>query len=445
MKKEPSTVSGKLKRYAKVSKTVGSVTTKIAGRKLIGKNDEKKNADLIFNALGGLKGPLMKVAQLLSTIPDALPKGYSEKLQQLQADAPSMGWLFVKRRMSNELGKNWIKKFKRFEKNAIKAASLGQVHRACINKQTLACKLQYPDMLSVVNADLRQIKLIFSLYKTWDKTINTSDIYDEISVRLLEELDYEREQKNMLLYAKILSKEKQINVPIPIKTHSTKRLITMTWLDGEPLMLYKKSKSHVKNEIALALFKAWYIPFYRYGIIHGDPHPGNYQVNYHKGSVKINLLDFGCIRVFSPKFVKGVIDLYKAMRDDNNALAVEAYKAWGFKKLSNEVIDVLNMWANYVYGPLLVDKKRFIQNKNTGKNGKDIAKEVYKKLKKLGGVTPPREFVLIDRAAVGLGSVFMHLNAKLNWHQLLEEMIENFDENTLKIKQEKVLKEVGLK
>ena len=209
MKKEPSTVSGKLKRYAKVSKTVGSVTTKIAGRKLIGKNDEIKNADLIFNALGGLKGPLMKVAQLLSTIPDALPKGYSEKLQQLQADAPSMGWLFVKRRMSNELGKNWIKKFKRFEKNAIKAASLGQVHRACINKQTLACKLQYPDMLSVVNADLHQIKLIFSLYKTWDKTINTSDIYDEISVRLLEELDYEREQKNMLLYSKILSKEKQ--------------------------------------------------------------------------------------------------------------------------------------------------------------------------------------------------------------------------------------------
>ena len=70
---------------------------------------------------------------------------------------------------------------------------------------------------------------------------------------------------------------------------------------------------------------------------------------------------------------------------------------------------------------------------------------LYKKLKKLGGVTPPKEFVLIDRAAVGLGSVFMHLNAKLNWHQLLEEMIENFDENTLKIKQEKVLKEVGLK
>ena len=445
MKKEPATISGKFKRYAQVTQKVGSVTSKIAGRKLIGKNDEQKNADLIFDALGGLKGPLMKVAQFLSTIPDALPDGYSEKLQQLQADAPSMGWLFVKRRMSNELGQDWINKFKKFEKNAVKAASLGQVHKAWIGNKILACKLQYPDMLSVVNADLRQIKLIFSLYKTWDKTINTEDIFDELSVRLLEELDYKREQKNMLLYSKILSREKQINVPIPIKSHSTERLITMTWLNGKPLMSYKSAKPNIKNQIALALFKAWYVPFYQYGIIHGDPHPGNYQVDDNKELIKINLLDFGCIRIFSPQFVSGVIDLYKAMRDGNRELAIEAYKAWGFKRLSDDVIDILNVWANYIYGPLLEDKKRFIQNKNSGKNGKDLAKKVYKKLKRLGGVTPPKEFVLIDRAAVGLGSVFMHLNAKLNWHHLVEDMIKDFDQEILKKRQDKVLKEVGLK
>ena len=106
---------------------------------------------------------------------------------------------------------------------------------------------------------------------------------------------------------------------------------------------------------------------------------------------------------------------------------------------------ILNVWANYIYGPLLEDKKRFIQNKNSGKNGKDLAKKVYKKLKRLGGVTPPKEFVLIDRAAVGLGSVFMHLNAKLNWHHLVEDMIKDFDQEILKKRQDKVLKEVGLK
>ena len=106
---------------------------------------------------------------------------------------------------------------------------------------------------------------------------------------------------------------------------------------------------------------------------------------------------------------------------------------------------MLNVWAQYIYGPLLEDKIRPIQEKNRNKNGKEIAKKVYKNLKKVGGVKPPREFVLIDRAAVGLGSVFMHLNAQLNWHQLIEEMIENFDQEKLKTRQNKLLKEVGLK
>ena len=445
MKKESSSVSSTLKRYAQVSSKMGSVTTQIAGRKIIGKTNKVKNAELIFEALGGLKGPFMKVAQLLSSIPDAMPKEYSDKLQQLQADAPSMGWLFVRRRMINELGNNWQNKFTKFEKNAVKAASLGQVHKAWVENEKFACKLQYPDMISTVKADLNQIKLIFSIYKSWDKTINTSEIFDELSTRLMEELDYIREQKNMLIYSKMLSKQKSINAPIPLKTHSTERLITMTWLDGRPLMSYKKSKSEIRNKIALELFKAWYIPFYHYGIIHGDPHPGNYQIFENDKSIKINLLDFGCIRVFSPKFVGGVIDLYKAIRDQDRELAINAYKAWGFKKLSKEVIEVLNVWAQYIYGPLLEDKIRPIQEKNRNKNGKEIAKKVYKNLKNAGGVKPPREFVLIDRAAVGLGSVFMHLNAQLNWHQLIEEMIENFDQEKLKTRQNKLLKEVGLK
>ena len=137
--------------------------------------------------------------------------------------------------------------------------------------------------------------------------------------------------------------------------------------------------------------------------------------------------------------------LKKAIRDQDRELAINAYKAWGFKKLSKEVIEVLNVWAQYIYGPLLEDKIRPIQEKNRNKNGKEIAKKVYKNLKKVGGVKPPKEFVLIDRAAVGLGSVFMHLNAQLNWHQLIEEMIENFDQEKLKTRQNKLLKEVGLK
>ena len=445
MNDNKATLTGKVKRYTNVSSKITSIVARMAGNKIIGNNDINKNADNILNALGGLKGPLMKVAQLLSTIPDAIPKEYAEKLQTLQSEAPSMGWFFVKRRMTGELGVEWLKKFDLFDKQAIKAASLGQVHKAKANGIDVACKLQYPDMASIVDADLKQLKVIFSLYGTWDKTIKTKDIYEELTNRLKEELDYEREQKNMILFYKMLKNEKYIKVPKPVKKLSTDKLLTMTWLEGDSLMNWKKSKPEIKNHIALTLFNAWYIPFYKYGIIHGDPHPGNYQINNNNSNKpSINLLDFGCIRVFPPKFVKAVIDLYIAMRDDNKKLAIKAYEAWGFNNLNKELINVLNIWASYIYGPLLENKKRYIQDPKSLKNGKEIAANVYKELKKLGGVSPPKEFVLIDRAAVGLGSVFMHLNAQLNWHKIIENLIEGFDVKELETKQKDILKKTGV-
>ena len=446
MDKNKPTLTGKVKRYANVSRKITGATARIAGNKIIGSNNLDKNADIILNALGGLKGPLMKVAQLLSTIPDALPKEYADKLQSLQAEAPSMGWFFVKRRMSSELGSDWLSKFDSFERVAKNAASLGQVHKAKINGNEIACKLQYPDMISTVDADLKQLKLIFSLYGTWDKTIKTKDIYNELSERLKEELNYKRELKNMMLFNEMLKDEKYINIPKPIDKLSTNRLLTMSWLNGESFMNWKNSSPKIKNHLALTLFYAWYIPFYKFGIIHGDPHPGNYQVdNSNDDKPKINLLDFGCIRVFPAKFVKGVIDLYIAMRDNNQKLAINAYKSWGFNNLSKDLIKVLNIWALYIYGPLLENKKRQIQDPNADQNGKEVASNVYKELKKLGGVSPPKEFVLIDRAAVGLGSVFMHLNAELNWHKIIEELISNFDEKELNNRQKDIVKKFKIK
>ena len=104
----------------------------------------------------------MKVAQLSATIPDLLPSEYATELTHLQSNAPPMGWLFVKRRMAAELGLHWQKSFKEFGKEASRAASLGQVHKAKLpSGKEVACKLQYPDMMSAVTADLSQLRLIF--------------------------------------------------------------------------------------------------------------------------------------------------------------------------------------------------------------------------------------------------------------------------------------------
>jgi predicted unusual protein kinase regulating ubiquinone biosynthesis (AarF/ABC1/UbiB family) len=443
MADEENSLGGRVRRYARVGTAVGGLAARLGAERVLGiRMDRERHAADLRAALGGLKGPLMKVAQLMSTIPDALPEAYVKELIQLQSNAPSMGWPFVKRRMASELGPDWQSRFREFSREAAAAASLGQVHRAVgLDGRRLACKLQYPDMQSAVEADLRQLRLIFSVYERYDRAISTRQIHAEIAARLREELDYEREAKHMRLYGLMLAREKGVHVPEPVAELSTKRLLTMTWLDGIKLLEVAKDPVERRNTVAYNMFRAWYVPFYEYGVIHGDPHLGNYTVRPDGG---VNLLDFGCIRVFQPKFVQGVIDLYYALERGDQKLAVHAYETWGFNDLSKELIAVLNRWAAFVYAPLMEDRPRLIEETNSGVYGRTVAEKVHGDLRRLGGVTPPREFVLMDRAAIGLGSVFLHLKAEVNWHRLFHELIRDFDAKVLAKRQAAALKTAGV-
>ena len=433
-----------MRRYAQVSTAMGGLAARLAGERYFGLNlDRERHAAELKAALGGIKGPLMKVAQLLATIPDGLPKEYVQELTQLQANAPAMGWPFVRRRMAGELGTDWETRFRDFAKTAARAASLGQVHRATAHDgRPLACKLQYPDMASAVEADLRQLKFAMSLYERYDRAVTTAEIHAEIADRLREELDYQREAAHMRLYGEILRGEPCVAVPTPLPDLSSRRLLTMIWLDGSPILDAARTTSLAeRNEIAQRMFRIWYVPFYYYGVIHGDPHLGNYTVAPDR---TVNLLDFGCIRVFHASFVRGVIDLYHALQRDDRDLAVHAYRSWGFGNLSREMIEVLNRWALFVYGPLLDDRKRLIQEKRSGAYGASVAESVHRDIRRLGGVRPPREFVFMDRAAIGLGSVFMHLKAEINWYRLFHELIDDFDEAVLVARQTSALAAAGV-
>jgi len=435
-------LGGRVRRYARVGRAVGGLAARLAGERYLGvKIDRERHASDLRDALGGLKGPLMKVAQIMSTVPDMLPAEYVAELATLQSDAPPMGWLFVRRRMAAELGPDWEKKFRSFPHEAAAAASLGQVHKAIgLDGRVLACKLQYPAMGSAVEADLRQLRLIFALYRRYDRAIDPSHIHAEIAARLREELDYALESAHMLLYRDMLAKEDGVYVPEPVPSLSTKRLLTMTWLEGKRLLEVKDRPAAFRNKVANNMFRAWYVPFYEYGVIHGDPHLGNYSV---RADGSVNLIDFGCIRIFPPHFVEGVIDLYNALDRGDEDLAVHAYKTWGFKNLSRETIETLNLWAEFVYAPLLDDRTRRIQD-NEGMYGAEVAGRVHRRLRELGGVTPPREFVLMDRAAIGLGSVFTHLSAEINWHRMFHELIGGFDVKALARRQARALKKAGV-
>ncbi len=450
---ERNRLTGRLGRYARVSTSVGGVAATMARRRLFGgAKVNPADAEALAEALGGLKGPLMKVAQLISTIPDAVPAEYAAELQKLQSEAPPMGWAFVKRRMRAELGAGWQEKFDSFEHAPTAAASLGQVHKArSLDGHDLAVKLQYPDMASAVAADLQQLDFIFSLFRRMDAAIDPSEMKQEIAERLREELDYNLEAAHAKLYRNFFGTDDAlVRVPDVVDELSTSRLLTLGWLDGEKILDFKEESQEVRNRLSTAIFHAWWRPFAHIGVIHGDPHLGNYQVFREDGAPQgqpsgINLLDYGCIRKFPARFVDGVLQLNEGLMKDDEDQIIHAYELWGFENLTKELRDVLNIWARFINGPLLEDKVRAVAaGVNATEYGREQAIMVRKELQRLGPVKIPREFVFMDRAAIGLGGVFLHLRAELNFYQLFQKEIENFDPATLVEKQSKAMADAGL-
>jgi predicted unusual protein kinase regulating ubiquinone biosynthesis (AarF/ABC1/UbiB family) len=258
---------------------------------------------------------------------------------------------------------------------------------------------------------------------------------------LREELDYALEARHMALYRDMLSSEPRISVPEVLPELSTRRLLTMTWLEGEPLLSRSTASRETRAGLAELMFRAWYVPFFEYGVIHGDPHPGNYTVRADGG---LNLLDFGCVRTFPPPLVAAVIDLYNAVRTGDQKLATRAYETWRFRHLTEDVIEALNIWARYLFEPPFEDRRQTLGPLTGEIAGRDTAERVIAELHRAGGVEVPREFVIMDRAAIGLGAVFLRLQAEVNWHRRFNELIANFDVGSLERRQTEMLRRHGL-
>lgn len=442
---ERNRLLGRVGRTARLGANFSGAGLKMAGAAVFGGDkSDTQIANALAKALGNSKGPLMKLAQLAATVPDLLPEEYTKELSGLQSHAPAMGWPFVRRRMRAELGDDWQEKFSDFGREASFAASLGQVHKATLQDgQTVACKLQYPEMASAVESDVGQMKTVLSLFRRVEKSIDPSEAIDELADRLREELDYEREAKHMALYAKMLADYDFVTIPKPVPQLSTSRLLTMAWLEGERLDSFQTAPQETRNTIAQNLFNTWWHPFNFYGVIHGDPHLGNYQIT--QGGQALNLLDFGCVRIFPPDFVGGVIDLYHARQTKDMDASFAAYQRWGFDNLTEPLVEALNGWADFMYGPILDDRVRPIaEGVSMVEYGRKEAFGLRQKLKTLGPVTIPREFVYLDRAVIGLGSAYLRLDARLNFHRLFEAQLAQFNQKDLENRQKRVLQEVNL-
>ncbi|HEY1448882.1 MAG TPA: AarF/UbiB family protein [Caulobacteraceae bacterium] len=442
---ERDRLSGRVARFARVGAGLSGAAASFGANALFSPGDaEARNARALKEALGRLKGPLMKVAQMIATVPDLLPPDFATELTELQTNAPAMGPAFVRRRMAAELGPDWRARFADFDLTPAAAASLGQVHRARAHGGgELAVKLQYPEMQSAIESDLGQLKALMALVRQMSGALDTREVVTEIGARLREELDYVHEAQAMALYRAYFSSRDRIDVPAPYPGLSTGRLLTMDWMEGRGLVAFKSADLDTRNRVARLLFEAWWTPLTHIGVIHGDPHLGNYSFT--PGAGRLNLLDFGCIRVFPPVFVGGVVTLFRALCAGDRAGEAAAYRAWGFKDLTDDLMDVLGIWARFIYAPLLDDRVRTVADGvSPGAYGRREAFQVKRALDEKGPVTIPREFVFMDRAAIGLGAAFLHLGAELNWRRLFEASLDGISEAGLAERQGAALAAAGL-
>jgi predicted unusual protein kinase regulating ubiquinone biosynthesis (AarF/ABC1/UbiB family) len=356
-------------RSGKLLSKFGIEGAKFAISKSLGREDYVKTFNNFKDILGNAKGPIMKIAQILGTIPDLLPEDQAKIFRELQLSAPPMGAFFVKRRMKAELGEGWESKFKSFNQTAHFSASLGQVHKAVtLTGETVACKLQYPDMINAIESDISQLKLFLKGIRFLYASLDTSALVEEITQRLREEVDYKAEAGMMLKFKEIFEIFPNVSVPTPVLELSTDKLLTMNWLEGKSILWAEKQDLDFRQNLADLIFNVWYYPFYKEGLIHADPHFGNFAVTDEGG---LHVFDFGCVQKFEKHFVQSVLMLFKGLLKKDNELCFEAYKAWGFEGIEKETVGILNLWANLVYGPLLEDRVRPLQEDHSGVTGRE--------------------------------------------------------------------------
>jgi predicted unusual protein kinase regulating ubiquinone biosynthesis (AarF/ABC1/UbiB family) len=273
------------------------------GRRLIGGDGEQisaqlsaRSAEQLFAVLGELKGGAMKFGQALSifeaAVPDELAEPYREALTKLQSAAPPMPASDVHRVLAEQLGRNWRERFADFDDQPTAAASIGQVHRATWHDgRDVAVKVQYPGADEALLSDLRQLGRFSRLIQPLVPGMDIKPLIAELRDRMAEELNYRDEADNQRAFAAAYADDPEIKVPRVIA--SAPKTVISEWVTGTPLSrIIRDGDQATKDEAGRLLSEFHYSSPPRTGLLHADPHPGNFQL---MPDGRIAVLDFGAV------------------------------------------------------------------------------------------------------------------------------------------------------
>jgi predicted unusual protein kinase regulating ubiquinone biosynthesis (AarF/ABC1/UbiB family) len=362
--------------------------------------------------MGDMKGAFMKLGQILSFATEVVPENVRETLKRLQMDAPPMDFSIVRTVVEEDLGKDLGALFRSFDEEPIAAASIGQVHRARLHSgQDVAVKVQYPGVAAAIESDLRASRGLAAMVSAVNQNIDAQGVVDEVKDRLIEELDYRREQRNQRLFGKLWAGHPLIRVPRVFGELSGARVLTQEFRRGVPFDRFLQNATAAEKRIAVhALNDFVFDSMYGHCVFNGDPHPGNYIFEQDGG---ISFIDYGCVKYFEPQFITDLQALNRALMENRRDEFEQMLKKMQVV-LPGRPYDLDQLWEFFCYHSQGFREDRVFTFTSEWVREALSVMDPTKQTK----INLPKDFVFLNRITFGLNSIMLRLGASENFHQL---------------------------
>ncbi|MBU6253930.1 MAG: AarF/ABC1/UbiB kinase family protein [Acidobacteria bacterium] len=429
---------GTSKRSAKMASIPLSLAGRGAigfGRQLIGQSPDfafadlqEKTAEQIFKVLGELKGGAMKFGQALSVFEAALPediaKPYRETLVKLQEAAPPLPARVVHKVLAKELGEHWRDNFAEFNDTPAASASIGQVHKGIWKDgRAVAVKIQYPGAKEALISDLNQIQRFAKIFQLLLPGVEMKPLLEELKARIIEEVDYRYEASAQSACFEAYEGDSDIAIPEVIM--ATDRVLVSQWLEGTPLSkVIADGTQEERNNAGIRLARFHFTAPMRAGLLHADPHPGNFRV---LKDGRLGVLDFGACNRLPNGFPEPFKRLLKNALEGDAIALYNGFKEDGFILADVEVSPELVLdYLLPLVEPLRTDYFAYsrdwlrTQSVRVGDPRNPTAKIGFQ-------LNLPPEYVLIHRVTLGTTGIFCQLRAEGNFR---DEALSWFPEIT---------------
>lgn len=392
---------------------------KIVNPSLTKEKLNENNAEDIYDGLKNLKGSALKVAQMLSMDKNIMPRAYVEKFSLAQFSVPPLSAPLVRKTFKKYLGMFPEEIYDSFTADSVNAASIGQVHKATKDGKKLAVKIQYPGVAESISSDLAIVKpFAIKMFNLQGK--DSERYFKEVENKLLEETDYELELSQGVSIAEACSEIANLKFPKYYPELSSKKIITMDWMDGEHLSEFTAhNEDRAKGDsLGQALWDFYMFQMHQLRQVHADPHPGNFLINEEGNLIAI---DFGCIKQVPEDFYIPYFELARPEIMDNQELFLEKLYALEILReddTKEEVAyfsELFNQLLRLFTRPYQTDAFDFSDEAFFGEMAQ-LSEEYSKdsKLRKMNGNRGSKHFLYINRTFFGLYSLLHDLKARID-------------------------------